>query len=199
MSVIKPIVKFGAIDPGLDGALAFMYYDGSVIARPTPLVKDGTSRDFNIPAMVQCLKDYCDLDLLVIERAVPMRKEGRVQGVSSTFSFGRGYGIWLGIIHTLGIKLHIMRSQDWKAHTLRGTKKDKVAAISYAQARHPEASLMATPRSRTPHDGMADAICMLHYAQYMATDDNTDVADKGHDKLWLSPVAKVGKAWCAST
>ena len=51
------------------------------------------------------------------------------------------------------------------ALTLAGTRQDKAAAIAYCARRYPAASLLATPRSRTPHTGLADALCLAEWGR----------------------------------
>ncbi len=55
--------------------------------------------------------------------------------------------------------------QAWKKAVLAGTARDKAAAIAFATRRFPGVPLLATPRSRTPHDGVADAVCLAEYAR----------------------------------
>jgi crossover junction endodeoxyribonuclease RuvC len=58
--------------------------------------------------------------------------------------------------------LEYVRPQAWKKKVLAGTSKDKEAAIAFVRARFPGAPL-TLPRCRTPHDGMADAVCIGYY------------------------------------
>jgi len=83
------------------------------------------------------------------------------QGVASTFTFGRGFGGVLGAIKALGLPM----PQAWQKAILAGTPGDKPAAIQYATSRFPSASLLATARSRTPSDGIADALCLAEWGR----------------------------------
>ena len=56
-------------------------------------------------------------------------------------------------------------SMAWKKTVLAGTAKDKDAAIEYCRRAFPQVSLLPGPRCRKPHDGMADALCLLEYGR----------------------------------
>jgi crossover junction endodeoxyribonuclease RuvC len=62
----------------------------------------------------------------------------------------------------------VVDSRKWKNRVLIGTTKDKQAAIDYCLSKFPDISLLATPRSRKHHDGIADAICISEYARHYA-------------------------------
>jgi Holliday junction resolvasome RuvABC endonuclease subunit len=85
------------------------------------------------------------------------------QGVSSTFTFGKGYGMVIGTIQSMGLPLHFVTPQAWKKTILAGTNKDKAAAIQHVRSIYPNISLRRTERCTTDHDGMADAVCLAEY------------------------------------
>ena len=87
------------------------------------------------------------------------------QGVTSMFKFGFVTGVMHGIIRTLGIPLHLVTPQAWKKEILAGTPKDKEAAIDFCRRIYPQVNLLATERSRKPHSGIADALCIARYAK----------------------------------
>lgn len=160
------------IDPGLDGAVAVLH-DDMIAIRPTPTIAAGKGgkRKFDLKAMRDILFDVhvpprfvFDVNVpnhfVVIEKA--SSRPG--QGVSSVFSFGEGFGMWQGLLAGLFMSYEVVTPQKWKAAVLGGTTKDKQAAIEYVSRRYPTVSLLATPRSKVPHDGMADALCLAVYA-----------------------------------
>ena len=86
------------------------------------------------------------------------------QGVASTFKFGKGYGEVLGILTALGAEIIEPTPQAWKKVVLAGTDKSKDAAIQVAENLYPDIELV--PKGcRKPHDGMADAVCLMHYGR----------------------------------
>jgi crossover junction endodeoxyribonuclease RuvC len=142
------------IDPGQKGGLASV--GGSNEATPMPLA----GKELDALAIANWIKEQ-NPDLVVIEKVHSMPK----QGVSSTFKFGKGYGIAIGVVQALGIPLIFVTPQAWKGRVLAGTTKDKAAAVSYVRSKYPHLSLLATSRSKVPHDGMADAVCIAEYGR----------------------------------
>lgn len=149
------------IDPGLSGGIAILE-GGRLQCWPTPTRTAGPKRSFDERPMVDLLRSRRRTIRLLALEQVGARPG---QGVTSMFRFGEGYGLWRGLLWALEIPHLLVRPQAWKQTVLTGTPKDKAAAVAWVQRHHPEASLKATPRSRTPHDGMADAACLAEYAR----------------------------------
>jgi len=142
------------VDPGQSGGVAFVS-DDTAEAIPMPLVgKEVSGRE---------LASWIGLrrpTLLVVERVGSMPGEG----VVSSFKFGKGFGMILGVIEALGYSYRLVTPQAWKRAVLAGTSRDKLAAIGYVHQMYPGIDL--TPgRKRTPHDGMADAVCLAEYGR----------------------------------
>ena len=87
------------------------------------------------------------------------------QGVASTFKFGLGYGKVLGILGAYAVRTELVTPQAWKKVVLAGTKGDKDAAIEWC-GRNTRVALIQTG-CRTPHDGVADAICIAEFGVRM--------------------------------
>ncbi len=148
------------VDPGQSGGLAVLDESGQcVYTAPMPLA--GKDVDFgDIARQVRCL----EVTAAICEKAQAMSKKG-VQGVTGAFKFGVNYGGLLGLFAALQVPLRVVTPQAWKKVILVGTSKDKDAAISYCRRAWPSESLLATPRSRVPHDGLADALCIAEYGR----------------------------------
>lgn len=147
------------IDPGLKGAIAWVTSDGRAWAHRTPTLAARKGRDFFEAEMVEYLREH-PVRHCVIEAVGAMPK----QGVTSTFTFGMGYGLWLGMLAALGIPHERVRSQAWKKAILAGTKRDKAAAVAWCQRAYP--SVVLVPKGcRVPHDGMAEAVCLSELAR----------------------------------
>jgi len=146
------------IDPGKAGGVAVIADNGIDCIFPIPLA----GKDIDAAMLAAKIYDLSEVyDCVVcIEKVTAMPG----QGVTSTFSFGVGFGILLGICAALVLPVHLVTPQAWKKVILAGTTKDKAAAISYVSRAYPGVSLLATARSRKPHDGIADAICIAEYA-----------------------------------
>lgn len=141
------------IDVGRGGAIALLGEDRAV-AFPMPLVGDG----LHVRAIKRILEPA---GLVVIEKATAMPR----QGVVSMFSFGQTYGTLLTIPRLMGIRTEIVTPQAWKKLVLAGMAHDKSSAIAYCARAFPGVSLLPTERSRKPHDGMADALCIAAYGR----------------------------------
>jgi crossover junction endodeoxyribonuclease RuvC len=120
----------------------------------------GKRRHLDAPTLVAILEEWRP-DLVVVEQVHAMRD----QGVASVFSFGFMAGCIEGAVTALGIALEKVTPQGWKKAILSGTAKDKQAAIDYCRRRWPATSLLATPRCRTPHDGIADALVLAEFGR----------------------------------
>ncbi|GAA0586540.1 hypothetical protein ACFQH5_20340 [Halomonas salifodinae] len=142
------------IDPGQSGGIAGIDGDASY-AVPMPLI----GKDIDGHKIAAQLKSLTP-DVVIIEKVHAMPK----QGVSSTFKFGMGFGIVIGVCEALGIPYRLVTPQAWKKAVLAGTTKDKDAAIAFVRRAYPSIDL--TPgRKRVPHDGMADAVCLAEYGR----------------------------------
>lgn len=150
------------IDPGKKGGVAYTAIDG-IQAVPMPLI----GKDIDGRILAQALNDIIP-DLVVIEKVHAMPK----QGVTSMFNFGKGYGQLIGICEALFLPYILVTPQAWKKKVLAGTSKDKHAAIQYCQQRYPSVSLIP-PRGRVPHDGMADAVCLVEYGMSYLNETST--------------------------
>jgi crossover junction endodeoxyribonuclease RuvC len=153
---------FIGIDPGLDGAIATI---GPLAVRTqkTPIFS-GERRQMNLPECGRILSDLTEQGpvFAVIEKVGAMPK----QGVSSTFSFGKGYGQWLGMLAAYRIAYQEVTPQAWKKALLEGTDKSKTASINRAASLFPGISFIPEG-CRTPHDGMAEALLIAEYGRRM--------------------------------
>lgn len=148
-------MNIAGIDPGHKGAIA-LQVDGSTIVRAMPM----TGGALDLPEIARVLGEPC-LAMAIIEKAQAMPK----QGVTSMFTYGVGFGALLGILAALGVRVELVPPGTWKKSVLAGTDRDKDAAIAYCRRAFPSISLLETPRCTKPHDGMADALCILEYGR----------------------------------
>jgi crossover junction endodeoxyribonuclease RuvC len=145
------------IDPGKHGGIAIVN-DDFVRVIPIPLAGD----DVDLAGIHTWLCEYVPFSrkhntvIAYIEKVGAMPK----QGVTSMFSFGFTTGALHGIVAAMMIPRFMVTPQAWKKEILVGTAKDKNSAIEYCRRVYPNVSLMATDRSKTCHDGMADALCI---------------------------------------
>jgi hypothetical protein len=109
------------VDPGLTGAICvFEELDGvpkiydmptKKIPNPNKKVKSKFKKIPDIEELSLIFKEYEDKNVLVcIEKVHSMKQQGNV----SMFNFGFGYGIYLGIIVSMGFDLVEVSPQRWK-------------------------------------------------------------------------------------
>lgn len=156
------------IDPGQEGGIAILHVGEYPIMHVMPAV-DGIDE-----AGVRTVLEDCMLEarrkateetyiMAWIEQVASMPK----QGIASTFKFGAGWGLVRGILCGLGIPYQMVRPQKWQSKILEGMNREntKAAAYQYASRRFPNLDYRATERSRVPHSGKVDALCIALYGQ----------------------------------
>ena len=151
------------IDPGFKGAVAILNGD-SVKVIDAPVLTIGKSkREHNIPAMVRIFEEYTSQEgiflggvVVAIEKVHSMPR----QGVASVFTFGKGFGIWLGILSTIGIPFEEVTPQRWQGVMLDGMQRGKDANRLRAMQLFPK---LSSALSLKKHDGRADALLLAEY------------------------------------
>lgn len=107
-----------------------------------------------------------------LEKQHPMKK----QGLTSTFSTGTGFGVLRGVLAGLqaaGLPVvwTIVPARTWQRVMLAGLPKNKSGKASSGLAAQvcadiwPDVSLLATRKSRKPHEGLADALVIAEYGR----------------------------------
>lgn len=143
------------IDPGQDGALAVL---GLGKLYPDVHVMPMAGKEIDAGKLAFWMTEL-DVSHAVVEKVHSMPK----QGVSSSFKFGQNYGTILGVLGALRISTELVTPQRWKKTILADGAHDKAGAIAFCRRMYPTCLLLATDRSRMPHDGMADALCLATY------------------------------------
>jgi crossover junction endodeoxyribonuclease RuvC len=155
---------FIGIDPGLSGGITITK-DGSLLhCSPTPTFKTDKHTKYDTGRMVNILKAAKQSGpcMAYIERV--SSRPG--QGVTSMFTFGRGVGIWIGMLAYAEIPVTEVLPQAWKKLMLQGLdKSDKKSSILRATQLLPGFSFLATERSTVPHDGMAESYLIAEYGR----------------------------------
>lgn len=116
---------FIGIDPGLGGAVTAISgvespkiqifdtptCDKILKGKKKKKGKYQTKDDYNKIAMAEILKPFVGKDIVVcLEQVHAMPGQGSV----SMFGFGRGTGIWEGIVAAYGFKLELVTPTEWK-------------------------------------------------------------------------------------
>ena len=139
---------FIGIDPGINGGIAFIYNDTYYAKKTPPTVSEMADELIVLKDMGPNLPMYS-----CIEAVHSMPK----QGVKSVFTFGKGYGQWLGILATLRIPYIQVTPHKWMKHygSMPKDKNDRKNHLKHlAQQRYPDQKItLAT----------ADAMLIANY------------------------------------
>lgn len=157
------VTAYMGIDPGLSGAIAVLWPDGSYSVDDTPVVPviKGKKRrmQYDIVAMhallVGLILKMTDYGVAVIEKASPMPKEG----VVSSFRSGYGVGIWHALLAVSRLSWREVAPVTWKrAAGLLGSDKNQSRLV--AQRIFPLA-----PLDRVKDHGRAEALLIADTAR----------------------------------
>lgn len=150
------------IDPGLTGAVAVIYEDGKILLYDTPTtelkINNKKKQEYLPSEMANILRDCSLTECQVFIERVSARPD---QGVVSMFGFGKGYGIWIGILATLEIPYTLVTPQAWKKEIMKGTS-DKDAARLRAHQLFPQA---VDRLNRKKDIGRADSLLLAEYGR----------------------------------
>ncbi len=150
---------FVGIDPGFTGAVAVVDNDGNLIAvSDTPVLTvqgKKTKQEYNTPAMHQILTAYNDRGVHAALEQVSSRPG---EGVTSSFRFGRGLGLWEALLVACQIPFDRITPQRWKKTMMAGRPKEKDASRLRAMELFPGADLHLKK-----HHGRADALLLAEY------------------------------------
>lgn len=141
---------FIGIDPGKKGGIAYIDTQNNI---------SGT-----MPYSDKDLIDLC-MDAKHSEAMCCLEKVGAMpgQGVVSMFSFGQSVGYIKGVLESFRIPYQEITPQKWKREF--GLSSDKAVSAEVCRRLFPDICLLATPRCKKPHDGMAEALLMAEYAR----------------------------------
>ena len=78
------------------------------------------------------------------------------------FSFGRGLGLWEGLIVAMRLRYQLVAPQRWQKTMLDGMSKGKGASLAVAKRLFPSVEL-----SRVKDHGRADALLLAEFGRRM--------------------------------
>jgi crossover junction endodeoxyribonuclease RuvC len=140
------------IDPGVVGAIAIVDGDDIVEIHDMPTIEIRGKRRVDASLLAELAGKWRGHAVLEHVQGV------QGAGASSSFAFGRGFGIVEGVIAGVGLPLTLVRPQVWtKALNVSRDKGSHRAAAARLWPRH--AGLFARVRD----DGRADAALLAHW------------------------------------
>jgi hypothetical protein len=108
-------------DPGLRGAIAFLYDDGRIDVLDIPTV-DGS---VDVDALVRRVRGHAPR-IAIIEKAQAMPK----QGVVSVFKYGTAFGALCAVTALCEIPTHLVSPAKWKRYFALDSDKEKSRALA---------------------------------------------------------------------
>lgn len=149
-------MKICGIDPGLSGGIAFIAGD-FITAERVPILNvtkgKGTKRFLDAWSIMRMI-DEQDPDHIFIEKQQAMPR----QGLSSTFSTGFGYGIYIGLLVAARVPYTEISPIKWKKDLQ--VPADKDAARKRASEILPDASELWQLKK---DDGLAEAALIAYW------------------------------------
>ena len=156
-------MKYIGIDGGLNGAICVVQ-DGKLVDKLImPVLPVGNGRnEYDCRQIVAFLLTHGDATV-ILEKAQFTPKLG---GIAS-FSFGKSYGMMIGILSALVIPYHLVAARTWQTEMLRDVNSEntKDASVIVAKRLYPDQSFLVTEKSKKPHTGLTDAVLIATYGQ----------------------------------
>lgn len=155
------------VDPGEKGGVASFSEATGWLAKPLPVVsyRTGSNKErheIDLPRLVETFETFRDLiGVVVLEEPVVIPVNHRLS-IAVLF---RNYGEIRGVLAAMHIPFLPVKPQTWKAAILKGTAKDKAAAIAYVRNMHPDLDIRNPNKPSTYLDGLADAVCLAEYGR----------------------------------
>jgi crossover junction endodeoxyribonuclease RuvC len=124
----RKISRYMGIDPGKSGALALLKYQDDhlldVCIQDCPVLPAVKGKTVYDPAAMSALLRRWSSGEGTSHVFVEVVHSMPGQGVSSMFDFGKGFGMWLGILAALQIPHTLLTPQRWKKAMLADIKQD---------------------------------------------------------------------------
>ena len=153
---------FCGIDIGLKGGVAVIDENGSILklfSMPIKLNQQGKDE-------VDSLSLYKQLQIGHLSVCIEALKSFGNEGRASLWSFGTSNGKTRAVLEILGYSHIVVDPKIWKADVLKGTSKDKKAAIGWCLQKWPSVNLKED--SSQYKDGLADALCLAEFCRRQA-------------------------------
>jgi len=156
------------VDPGLKGAIAAI--DGDRVAYRLLIDCYDPDGARIVPALFRAAVAAVAAELggdavaIGVERQQAMKRQGRTQGVSSTFKTAINYGLILGLCDGLSYPIYDLHPKVWRREagiTVAKGADPKIATIRRVKSLYPLINLRpgeGRRKKRTDHDGIADAV-----------------------------------------
>lgn len=160
------------VDPGKGGGIVAFHADSNKV-ETFPIPKIGTEIDrIKLKFIFEDLKEKDPNTMVCLEEVHAIF--GSAAG--ATFSFGHTAGLIEGVLVGLNISCVLVQPKTWQKVcfqgvsiisklTKTGKKRNdtKAMALVAAQRLYPEVRLQKSERAKKAHDGIVDALLLMHY------------------------------------
>jgi hypothetical protein len=154
------------IDPGKSGGLAVVDVHSGIVQTAVELPLSG--RRVDALEFVRIAREAAPVVAVAVEE-----QSGRPSdGVRSLNYLLPQFGGLVAVCEVMLLPCLTPKPPEWKRCVLRGTARDKQAAIEYVRRLHPYVNLHPRPRMRNAHDGIADAVCIGTWARNVALEQH---------------------------
>lgn len=168
------------IDPGLNGGIAFLDDETGIVAYKTPTIG---GKEYDIQAMkIQLTCNRGESTIAFIENQISMPG----QGLTSTLTTGKGFGIWLGLLAGLEIPYQVIGAQQWQKKLFTGVSNKldtKAKSEVVAKRLFPYADFRKSERATKAHDGLTDAACIAEFGRRIHKERPEPITDVPHTPM----------------
>lgn len=154
---------FIGIDPGIAGAIAVLDLEGKLVAHyKFPVLIFAKKKQINIAELhAWLISNKFFAPLATVERVHAMPK----QGVTSSFTFGMGFGVLQGLLVALEIPYCLVEPKRWKGDIMADSAKDKDASVAIALRLFPQTrEILIGPKGGRDHN-IADALLISEWSR----------------------------------
>lgn len=170
-------VRIG-IDLGKNGAIAIIE-EGEMEVLPMPTIN---KKEFDIQEIASIFIKYTDTEEYDVHVVYEDVKAIFGASAGATFDFGRGKGIFEGVLASYGIPRTPVAPKKWQKQMFEGVKETrkpasakqkalgrrggidtKAMALIAVKRLYPNLKLTFGPRAKKPHDGLVDAVLLARY------------------------------------
>lgn len=149
-----------ALDPGTQGGIAWLF-DGQMQAYPMP------ETELEVAELIRLASSIAPTKALIEKVSASSQ-----MGVTSAFTFGRGYGFLRACLISQLIPFEEIRPQEWQKYFGMSKRKDeeqpkyKKRLKAKAQQIEPSFYLWKEPKTEGKQLAVADAILLAHFARH---------------------------------
>lgn len=147
-------MKVLGVDPGQKGALCIIDTEAHTVFTLPVCLHEGRIDVRTIGKFIHTHRP----DIAYVEQVHGMPKHSS----KGNFTFGVNHGLVLACIYFMDIPVRFIAPVTWKIAVLGSRSATKETAIEHVTSKYPTVDLFP-PRKRTPHDGIADAVCIAEY------------------------------------